>query len=154
MLYINLFRIGQPLCLGQLLRYFHPDSDMSTSTAYLYATGVVLCTAFPVLIYQLNNFKMHHLGMQMRVASCSLIYRKSLKLSQKALAETSVGQMVNLMSNDVNRFDVIFGYLNDLWIPPLQVLITSVILYRLIGFSSFIGLALILFFVAFQCQPF
>ena len=147
-----MFRIGQPLCLGQLLRYFNPESDMSVTSAYLYATGVLLCTASPVITYHLNNFKLYLLGMQMRVATCSLIYRKSLKLSQKALGETSVGQMVNLMSNDVNRFDVVFSYLNDLWVGPVQVLITSALLYHLIGFASLIGLAAILLFGPFQCQ--
>ena len=34
----------------------------------------------------------------------TLLYRKSLRLSNGARQESSVGQIVNLMSNDANRF--------------------------------------------------
>ena len=146
------FRIGQPVFLYQLLRYFNPDSDMSVITAYFYATGVILGSALTVLTSHYNYFKLYLIGMQMRVATCSLIYRKSVKLSQKALTKTSVGQIINFMSNDVNRFDISVAYCHYLWVGPVQALITTAILYRLIGVTSLIGLGIILVFVPFQCQ--
>ena len=96
---------------------------MSQLEAYLYATGVVLCSAIYTFTHHPYFFGVMHLGMKIRVASCSLLYRlvssftlrvylpltprKALKLSNSALGQTTVGQMVNLLSNDVNRSVVI-----------------------------------------------
>ena len=44
--------------------------------------------------------------------------------------------MVNLLSNDVNRFDVFVLYSHYLWVGPLQLLIVTAILYQKIGLSA------------------
>ena len=44
------------------------------------------------------------LGVKQRAVIMTLLYRKSLRLSNAARQESSVGQIVNLMSNDANRF--------------------------------------------------
>ena len=45
------------------------------------------------------------IGMRMRTACCSLMFQKSLRLSRASVNQTAVGQIVNIMSNDVNRMD-------------------------------------------------
>lgn len=91
-----------------------------------------------------------HLGMKMRVACCALIYRKALKLSKTALGQTTAGQMVNLLSNDVNRFDISVIFAHQLWIGPLETVIVTYFLYLQVGISAVIGVAAILFFVPLQ----
>ena len=51
--------------------------------------------------------------------------------------------MVNLLSNDVNRFDVFVLYSHYLWVGPLQLLIVTAILYQKIGISTGVGAALL-----------
>lgn len=62
--------------LARLLRYFTPGSNISKQEAYIYAAGIIVATA--VNIFVLNPFWMclMHIGMKIRVACCSLIYRK------------------------------------------------------------------------------
>jgi len=76
-------RIAQPLCLGMLIQYFRADSTMPTWQAYLYATGVVLSSALYTIIIHPFYFGTQHIGMKLRIASCSLIYKKVLESTWK-----------------------------------------------------------------------
>lgn len=76
LLSIDIHRIAQPLCLGMLIQYFHAGNTMPTWQAYGYATGVVLSAAVYTLTIHPYFYRVQHLGMRIRVAACSLIYRK------------------------------------------------------------------------------
>ncbi|XP_076634046.1 putative multidrug resistance-associated protein lethal(2)03659 [Colletes latitarsis] len=144
-----LLRVLQPIFLGRLLKYYGPDK-ITKEEAYFYATGVILCSG--ILIFVIHPYMMAilHMGMKMRVACCSLIYRKALKLSRTALGETTVGQAVNLLSNDVNRFDVAILFLHYLWIGPLETIIIMYFMYKEVEVSAFIGVATLLMFIPLQ----
>ncbi len=73
-------------------------------------------------------------------------------MSQSALGNTTIGQMVNLLSNDVNRFDIGMGMLHYIWVGPIQLLIVIYILWGHFGWSCLIGVALLVLFVPFQSQ--
>jgi len=73
-----------------------------------------------------------------------------LRLSKTSLGETTVGQVVNLLSNDVNRFDSVVIFLNYLWIGPVQTILVTYFLWREIGVSSIIGVAILLIAIPIQ----
>ena len=58
--------------------------------------------------------------------------------------------MVNLLSNDVNRFDFSPFFIHYLWCGPLQMAIIMYLTYQSIGNATFVGGALILAFVPLQ----
>lgn len=93
-----------------------------------------------------------HLGMKLRVACCSLIYRKSLRLSKTALRETTAGQVVNLLSNDVNRFDVAVIFAHLLWVGPLETVLVTYLMYQQVGYSAVIGVVFMLLFIPLQSK--
>ena len=74
---IFFFRIGQPFCLSQLINYFNEDSDISLEFAYLYASGVVLGSALTAFNYHSRCFKSQYIATRVRVATCSLVFRKA-----------------------------------------------------------------------------
>ena len=84
-------------------------------------------------------------GMKLRVAHCSFIYRKALRLSRKAQGESTIGQMVNLLSNDVNRFDYSAFFVHYFWVGPLQLLIVLYISWSTIGPACFVGGSFLLY---------
>lgn len=80
-------------------------------------------------------FQGTNIGAKCRIAASHLIYKKSLRLNQRALAKTNVGQMVNLLTNDLNRFDQLITSMTYIVIAPLQALTVIVILS-----TSYLGL--------------
>ena len=77
---------------------------------------------------------------------------QALKLSQASLGQTAIGQLVNFLSNDVNRFDQATCFIHYLWIGPIQLIIVIFILYGYFGPACFAGVALLVLFVPFQSK--
>ena len=66
----------QPVLMGLLIGYFHSGSDVTTRQAYLLAGAIGITAIFPILTRHLYDYKVIRLGMWMRVACSSLIYKK------------------------------------------------------------------------------
>ncbi|XP_057334745.1 ATP-binding cassette sub-family C member 4-like isoform X1 [Microplitis mediator] len=143
----------QPIIQNWIIDFFeNKNNETSQNNALIYATILAILTFAMICITQQYIFLSRMLGMRVRVACCSLIYRKSLKLSKPALDETPVGQVINLLSNDVNRFDSVMVYINYLWISPLQVIVIGYLIWRSIGVYTLIGYGvLLLMTIPMQC---
>ncbi|CAG9863581.1 unnamed protein product [Phyllotreta striolata] len=142
--------VVQPLILGQYLSYYNENSIISQEEAYYYAAGVVLCSLISVLCIHPYMLGVCHIGMKMRVACCSLIYRKALRLSKASLGETTAGQVVNLLSNDVNRFDLAVLFAHHLWIGVLETVICTYFMYLEVGIAAVVGVCVLVSFVPLQ----
>lgn len=131
---------SKPIFFGMIfdtMRERYPDVFGDMFEAYFYATAVVLASAFNVMLMHPYLLSQMHLGMKMRVAMCSMIYRKSLRLSKNALGETTVGQVVNLLSNDVGRLDIAIIFLHFLWVGPIETIAVTYLMYLKVSFSQF-----------------
>ena len=64
------------------------------------------------------------------------------------------GQVINLMSNDVARFDVMVSFLQDLWKGPIELLILGYFIYREIDYYAFAGIGILILFIPIQCMYF
>ncbi|XP_058461370.1 probable multidrug resistance-associated protein lethal(2)03659 isoform X2 [Malaya genurostris] len=115
--------------------------------AYLYATGIVLSVLLPSAIFHVYQLFLLQVGMKIRIGCCSLIYRKIFQMSTTLSADGLSGRIINLMSNDVSRFDYAVIFFHDLWKGPVELVIVSVLVYRLIGPVGLIGIALLLLFI-------
>lgn len=67
------------------------------------------------------------------------IISQILRLSKSAQGKTAAGQVVNLLSNDVNRFDFVTLYLHFVWITPIQTLVITYFIWEAVGWSALIG---------------
>ncbi|CAH2099918.1 unnamed protein product [Euphydryas editha] len=129
----------QPVALSMMLSYWEPGSNMTYEQAVYSASAVILMSLLIAFLNHHGTYSTQQFGMKVRIAACSLIYRKVMRMSSGALAQTTAGQVVNLLSNDVNRFDYAFIYTHFIWLLPLQVVLVCYLIYIRIGYAAIIG---------------
>ncbi|XP_060229830.1 cystic fibrosis transmembrane conductance regulator [Meriones unguiculatus] len=140
----------QPLLLGRIIASYDPDNKVERSIAIYLGIGLCLLFIVRTLLLHPAIFGLHRIGMQMRVAMFSLIYKKTLKLSSRVLDKISIGQLVSLLSNNLNKFDEGLALAHFVWIAPLQVALLMGLLWDLLQVSAFCGLALLVVLVFLQ----
>jgi ATP-binding cassette subfamily C (CFTR/MRP) protein 4 len=71
-------------------------------------------------------------------------------LSQGALSKITVGHIINLLSNAVQKLDMLFNFLTYILIGPLQLIVVGFFAWQRMGASSLAGLALLLLGIPMQ----
>uniref|UniRef100_A0A3Q2PI33 Multidrug resistance-associated protein 4 n=1 Tax=Fundulus heteroclitus TaxID=8078 RepID=A0A3Q2PI33_FUNHE len=143
---LEAIKVVQPLLLGKIIEFFENYRQEDTGSLYMaygYAAAMSVSTFGLTILQHLYYYQVIRIGMRIRVAMCHMIYKKALRLSSEAMGQTTTGQIVNLLSNDVNRFDEIILNLHYLWVGPLQALVIIVFLWKEIGPSCLTGVAVI-----------
>uniref|UniRef100_A0A674ETM6 Multidrug resistance-associated protein 4 n=1 Tax=Salmo trutta TaxID=8032 RepID=A0A674ETM6_SALTR len=151
--FTEVIKVIQPVFLGKLIQYFEkydPNNMDELYEAFGYAAGVSLSTVALTVLQSLYFYHVLRTGMKIRVAMCHMIYKKALCLSSTAMGKTTTGQIVNLLSNDVNKFDEVTTNLHYLWIAPLQAVVVIILLWYEIGPSCLAGVAVLLFLMPLQ----
>ncbi|XP_055678761.1 probable multidrug resistance-associated protein lethal(2)03659 isoform X2 [Lutzomyia longipalpis] len=147
----TLMRVFQPLCLGGLVMYFAPgQKEITRNDAFHYAAGIIICSLVPVLTFHPFILYIFQIGMKIRLACCALIYKKSLQLTKSVMEDGLSGHVINLMSNDVGKFDTGVSLIHDLWKGPVELIVLGTFIYREIGMAGLIGIAVMLSFVPLQ----
>uniref|UniRef100_A0A8C0R6Y4 ATP binding cassette subfamily C member 4 (PEL blood group) n=1 Tax=Canis lupus dingo TaxID=286419 RepID=A0A8C0R6Y4_CANLU len=75
---------------------------------------------------------------------------EALRLSNMAMGKTTTGQIVNLLSNDVNKFDQVTVFLHFLWAGPLQAIAVTALLWMEIGISCLAGMVVLIILLPLQ----
>uniref|UniRef100_A0A4W3JNQ4 ATP-binding cassette, sub-family C (CFTR/MRP), member 3 n=1 Tax=Callorhinchus milii TaxID=7868 RepID=A0A4W3JNQ4_CALMI len=86
-------------------------------------------------------------GMRLRSAIIGAIYRKSLVITNAAKRASTVGEIVNLMSVDAQRFMDLTTFLNMLWSAPLQICLALYFLWQSLGPSVLAGVAVMILLI-------
>ena len=64
-------------------------------------------------------------------------------MNNKARTQVTIGEIVNLMSVDTEHVEDISGYVSAIWASPLEIIISLVLLYSVVGVAMVAGLAVI-----------
>ncbi|XP_071568158.1 multidrug resistance-associated protein 1 isoform X5 [Temnothorax nylanderi] len=114
---------------------------------YFYSALLLLTAILQTLVLSQYFHRMFLVGLRIRTALIAAIYRKALRLSNAARKETTLGEIVNLMSVDAQRFMDVTAYINMIWSAPLQIALALYFLWNILGPAVFAGLAVMIILI-------
>ncbi|XP_047459450.1 canalicular multispecific organic anion transporter 1 [Mugil cephalus] len=133
--------------LLKLMISFTSDKDQYTWVGYMYAVLLLLVAALQSLLLQQYFQRCFVLGMKVRTAIMAAVYKKALVVSNDSRKESTVGETVNLMSADAQRFNEVTNFIHLVWSCPLQIIVSIVFLWIELGPSVLAGLAVMVLMV-------
>uniref|UniRef100_A0A674GVW9 ABC-type glutathione-S-conjugate transporter n=1 Tax=Taeniopygia guttata TaxID=59729 RepID=A0A674GVW9_TAEGU len=125
--------------LLKLLIAFVSDEDSFAWQGYLYAILLFLAAVIQSLCLQQHFSLCFQLGINVRASLIAAIYKKV-----STRKESTVGETVNLMSADAQRFMDLANFIHQLWSSPLQIILSIVFLWGELGPSVLAGIATLL----------
>ncbi|XP_063605857.1 multidrug resistance-associated protein 1-like [Penaeus indicus] len=142
-LFHDCLQFVSPQILSALIT-FTESEDEPVWKGYMYAVLMIVCAQIQSLVLGQYFMKMFLAGLRIRTGVISAVYRKALRISSSARKESTVGEIVNLMSVDAQRFMDLTSYINMLWSAPLQIALALYFLWGLLGPSVLAGLAVMI----------
>ncbi|CAL9687902.1 unnamed protein product [Knipowitschia caucasica] len=126
---------------------FTQDKTSPLWTGYVYAVILLVVAVLQSLFLQQYFQRCFVLGMKVRTAIMTAVYKKALVVSNDVRKESTVGETVNLMSADAQRFNDVTNFIHLLWSCPLQIALAILFLWFELGPSVFAGLAVMVLMV-------
>jgi len=146
----DLLSFASPFLVKAMYKYVDPKEAVDPSQQ-TWVKGLSICFMFfsvqyvaSVALHQYFD-EVFKVSLQIRAGLVACVYRKALRLSHASRSHKSLGELVNLMSVDVQRMTDLVPYLHNLaWSSPLQIIVSMVLLYRLVGVASLVGLSVMI----------
>ncbi|KAK4879943.1 hypothetical protein RN001_008089 [Aquatica leii] len=131
--------VVQPILTGKLMTYFEPGDNVSKPQAFAYIVGIVASTISLILYDNTYLFSVLAIGLKLRMACSSLIYKKCLKLNLNLNPEYESGKAVTLITKDVSQFGdaADFGHMLIFSLPRLLIIVC--VMYKAIGSTALVG---------------
>ena len=138
------------LILTDLVRYFESSSkgggDGDEYRALLLHPwgNVVGLFVFPMIVSLLQTRSqviLNHCAIFIRTSVSTLLFSKALTISAAGRAQTSTGQVVNMMSNDTQQLQRFLQFFGFTLVAPIQIVISLVLIYRQVGNATWVGIA-------------
>ena len=122
-LFGDLLALAGPLLLNILVEFIDNKSEPMLF-GYLCAVALCLTNLSGALCSVHFNMAVAEVGLRARVALISAVYAKTLSVSSSDLSAFTSGEIVNLMSTDIDRIVNFCPSFHAFWSLPLQMALT------------------------------
>ena len=147
-------RICTPVVLRQLLDSLMRAEEKGQSgiwKGYMWAGLLSACGYWYLFAHHRVFFIGMRNGFLMRIQTIAAVYGKALRLNASSLRGISSGHVINLVSNDVNRFDAAATFWVFLICGPVELLAVFILVGLRLNFtSSSVGILPLLIFIPIQ----
>ncbi|NXU55837.1 MRP6 protein, partial [Turnix velox] len=140
----DVFLFSIPKLLSLFLEFIE-DEEAPSWHGYFYAFTMFLLACLQTLFEQRYMYMCLVLGLRLKTAVTGLVYRKILLMSNASRKAATVGEIVNLVSVDVQKLMDLIIYFNGTWLAPIRIIICFVFLWQLLGPSALASIAVFLF---------
>ncbi|NWT37177.1 MRP1 protein, partial [Chroicocephalus maculipennis] len=140
----DVFLFSVPKLLSLFLEFIE-DEEAPSWHGYFYAFAMFLLACLQTLFEQRYMYMCLVLGLRLKTAVTGLVYRKILVMSNASRKAATVGEIVNLVSVDVQKLMDLIIYFNGTWLAPIRIIICFIFLWQLLGPSALASIAVFFF---------
>ncbi|KAK9073075.1 hypothetical protein SSX86_007397 [Deinandra increscens subsp. villosa] len=130
-----------PYLISYLVSFLNEKKTRSLTSGYLLALGFLGAKFVETLTQRQWIFGARQLGLRLRAALISHVYKKGLVLSSRSCQSHTSGEIINIMCVDIQRITDFMWYINTFFMLPIQISLAMFILHINLGMGSFVGLA-------------
>ncbi|XP_045792725.1 putative ABC transporter C family member 15 [Trifolium pratense] len=130
-----------PYLITDFVNFLTEKESRGVKSGYLLSLGFLCAKMVETIAQRQWIFGARQLGLRLRAALISHIYKKGLHLSSRSRQSHSGGEIMNYMSVDVQRITDFVWYVNVIWMLPIQISLAVFILHTNLGLGSLAALA-------------
>ncbi|CAH3031170.1 unnamed protein product [Pocillopora meandrina] len=139
-----------PLCLWLLLKVLNDGPELNMKLAFSYVTLLGAMSVVQAVTTQHYDHLTELWGLKLKVALIGLVYKKVVSLDRYSLINTASGNTINLVSNDAQKIEKSLNQMGMVLSAPIELVISILILWYLVGWEALTGAGMFFCLVAFQ----
>lgn len=128
------------------------NSNISSTKHQIYLSCFIMVLMQWLYTNAINVYNYHTvlIGYRIKISLSSMIYRKTLKLSKSAFANTSIGQIQNILAGDMNRLESIFYLVAYPFIGIILIITTLIVLWPYLSYYILISMFVLAIIIPIQ----
>ncbi|KRZ73579.1 Multidrug resistance-associated protein 1, partial [Trichinella papuae] len=139
-------QFASPQILSLLIKFVE-NTNEPVWKGYFYSVLMFASALVFTVLTQYHFHMVYQLAIKVRSTLVSALFKKSLRLSNAARRQSTIGEVVNLMSVDVQRFTDVVLYISMIGSAPYQILLSVYFLWEVIGASVLSGVGFLILLI-------